>query len=71
MNPVKDLSFQFAIAVIETTRNIQKNHRDITISKQLLRSGTSVGALYTLNLRQISYINQRSHRKSVMQPAIG
>jgi four helix bundle protein len=42
-NVILDKSFNFALGVIGLYGVLQKNH-EIVLSKQLLRSGTSVGA---------------------------
>lgn len=42
-NIIQDKSFQFALTIITLFRNLQ-NEREFIISKQLLRSGTSIGA---------------------------
>lgn len=42
-NPVREKSFAFAIEIIELYRRLQKC-KEFVISKQLLRSGTSIGA---------------------------
>jgi len=42
-NPVREKSYQFALTVIKLYSRIQE-HNEYVISKQLLRSGTSIGA---------------------------
>ena len=42
-NPIRDKSFDFALATIDLYKRLQAD-REFVISKQLLRSGTSVGA---------------------------
>lgn len=42
-NPLKDKSYHFALQIIRTTRKMMAEHEYI-LSRQLLRSGTSVGA---------------------------
>lgn len=42
-NLIVDLSFEFALATIRYAENLDNNRKYI-ISKQLLRSGTSIGA---------------------------
>ncbi len=42
-NPVREKSFRFALAMIEVCRKLQRD-REFIISKQLMRSGTSIGA---------------------------
>lgn len=41
---LKDKSFSFAIAIVKTYKNLVEEKREYVMSKQLLRSGTSVGA---------------------------
>lgn len=45
IHDIKQRSFLFALAVIEMCRQIQKNKKEYLLSKQLMRSGTAVGAL--------------------------
>jgi len=44
-NIVKDKSFQFAIRVVNLYRYLCESKKEFIISKQLMRSGTAVGAL--------------------------
>lgn len=41
---LKDKSFSFAITIVKTYKNLVEEKREYVMSKQLLRSGTSVGA---------------------------
>ena len=43
-NPAKDKSFEFALKVIKVCRRVEKEEREYVLTKQLLRSGTSIGA---------------------------
>lgn len=43
-NIVKEKSLDFAISIVQLSKNLQRNHEYI-MSKQILRSGTAVGAL--------------------------
>lgn len=43
-NPLKDKSYMLALLVIKIVRNLQQQ-KEFVLSKQLLRSGTAVGAL--------------------------
>jgi len=45
-NPIKDKSFAFAVRVVNTYKFLSTEHKEYVMSKQLLRSGTAVGALY-------------------------
>lgn len=44
-NVVKDKSFLFAVRIVRLCRWLQQSQREFVLSKQLLRSGTAVGAL--------------------------
>ena len=43
-NPVRDKSYLFALRIIDTYRQLTEQRREFILSKQLLRSGTSIGA---------------------------
>src|SRR3954469_24903900 len=42
---IQDKSLRFAIRVVNLSRLLCDTHREFVLSKQLLRSGTSIGAL--------------------------
>lgn len=42
---LRDKSYSFALRVIKLHKYLINQHREYTLSKQILRSGTSVGAL--------------------------
>lgn len=42
---IKERSFLFALEIANLCREIQANEKEFVLSKQLLRSGTAVGAL--------------------------
>jgi four helix bundle protein len=44
-NIVKDKSFDFAIRIIRLYQYLNSNKKEFVLSKQLLRSGTSIGAM--------------------------
>ncbi len=44
-NFVKEKSFVFAIQIIQLVKFLQNNRREFILSKQLMRSGTAIGAL--------------------------
>lgn len=44
-NIIKDKSFEFAISTIRLYQKLTSENKEYIISKQLLRSGTSAGAL--------------------------
>ncbi|HRN70200.1 MAG TPA: four helix bundle protein [Candidatus Woesebacteria bacterium] len=43
-NPIKDKSFQFAIQIINLYKFLTLEKKEYIMSKQVLRSGTSIGA---------------------------
>lgn len=43
-NIVKNKSFDFALEIINAYRHLSEQQREFVLSKQLLRSGTSIGA---------------------------
>lgn len=43
-NPAKEKSFEFALKIIKVCQTIQDEKKEYVLSKQLLRSATSVGA---------------------------
>jgi len=45
MSVLKGKSYQFALRIIKMTRFIQEERREYIFSKQVLRSGTAIGAL--------------------------
>jgi four helix bundle protein len=44
-NVVKDKSFKLAIRIVRLFQYLQTEKKEFIISKQLMRSGTAVGAL--------------------------
>jgi four helix bundle protein len=44
-NPLKDKSYDFAIRIVKLSRYLQRDKKEFVLSKQVLRSGTAVGAL--------------------------
>lgn len=43
-NPLKDKSFSFAVRVVKVYVYLSQKKKEFVMSKQLLRSGTSIGA---------------------------
>ena len=43
-NLVRDKSFDFALKIVSTYKELIRDQKEYVLSKQLLRSGTSVGA---------------------------
>ena len=44
-NPVKEKSFAFSIEIVKTYKQLAFGMKEYVMSKQLLRSGTAIGAL--------------------------
>ena len=44
--PLKDKSFIFALRIVKLYQHLQAEQKEFVMSKQLLRSGTAIGALY-------------------------
>ncbi|MCU7843035.1 MAG: four helix bundle protein [Candidatus Thiodiazotropha sp. (ex Monitilora ramsayi)] len=43
-NVVREKSFLFAVRIVNLERYLCRNHKEYVLSKQLVRSGTSIGA---------------------------
>ena len=43
-NVVKDKSFEFSVRIVNLYKHLTTNKQEFVMSKQLLRSGTSIGA---------------------------
>ena len=43
-NVIRDKTYQFALKIVFCYKNLQENKKEYTLSRQLLRSGTSIGA---------------------------
>jgi four helix bundle protein len=46
VNVIKEKSFAFAVRVVKSYKFLSTEKKEFVMSKQLLRSGTAVGALY-------------------------
>jgi four helix bundle protein len=44
-NPVRDKSFSFALRVVKLAKFLESKKKEFVLSKQVLRSGTAIGAL--------------------------
>jgi len=44
-NVLKEKTYQFALKIIRVYQNLHNDKREFVLSKQLLRSGTAIGAL--------------------------
>lgn len=45
-NVIKDKSFAFAVRIVNLYKFLSENKKEFILSKQILRSGTAIGALY-------------------------
>lgn len=65
-NPLKDKSFQFALKIVKLYTFLTEQKREYVMSKQLLRSGTSIGA----NIREAQNAQSKAdfiHKLSISQ----
>ena len=65
-NPLKDKSFQFALRVIKLYKYFTEEKKEFVLSKQLLRSGTSIGA----NIREAQNAESKAdfiHKLAISQ----
>ena len=46
-NVIEEKSFDFAVRIVKLYRHLNNKKKEFTLSKQLLRSGTSIGANVT------------------------
>lgn len=62
-NPLKDKSYSFAVEIVKLVELLNKEKSEYVLSKQLLRSGTSIGALIRegeFAQSQLDFINKLS-----------
>ncbi len=66
MGVLKDRSFQFALTIVSLSKCLVEEKKEYVMSKQLLRSGTSIGA----NIREAQNAQSRAdfiHKLSISQ----
>ena len=72
---MKDKSFSFAVEMVLLFDRLRDNRKEYALSKQLLRSGTSIGALIReaqmLKAKPILNTNWELHKKNVMKRFTG
>src|SRR5690554_2431198 len=68
-NVVKNKSFAFAVKVIRLYQFLCEHKREFVLSKQLLRSGTSVGAM-VLEAEHAETKNDFKHKMGIAQKEI-
>jgi four helix bundle protein len=64
-NLILDKSFKFAVRIVNCCRFIRETHNEFILTNQLLRSGTSVGAL----VREAEHAQSRKdfiHKMSIL-----
>src|SRR5262244_1472798 len=44
-NPVRDKSFTFALRIVKLAKYLESTRKEYVLSRQVLRSGTAIGAL--------------------------
>ncbi len=68
-NVVKKKSFVFAVRVVKLYKFLYENKKEFVLSKQLLRSGTSVGAMI-YEAEHAETKNDFKHKLSIAQKEI-
>lgn len=66
VNVIKDKSFKFALRIVKLYKYLKGTKNEYVLSKQLLRSGTAIGALY----REAEYAESSAdfiHKLSIAQ----
>jgi len=64
-NSLIDSSYKFALRIVKLIQQIQNEKKEYTLSKQLLRSGTSIGALLT----EINFLDDTKEAKEKLSYA--
>lgn len=65
-NNIYDKSFRFAVDIVNLYKSLTSEHREFVLSKQILKSGTSVGA----NIREADNAESKAdfiHKMSIAQ----
>ena len=65
-NIVRDKSYAFAIRIVNAYKFLGQTHREFVLSKQLLRCGTSIGAL----IREAEYAQSEADFLNKMNIAL-
>ena len=65
-NVILEKSMEFAVRIVKLSKYMQQEHKEYTLSKQVLRSGTSVGA----NVREAVYAQSRKDFVAKMSIAL-
>lgn len=62
-NPLKDKSYAFAIRIVKISQYLQVDKKEFVLGKQVLRSGTAIGALIReaeFGQSKLDFINKMS-----------
>ena len=68
-NIIKTISFEFAVRIVKLSQYLREQKKEFVLSKQLIRSGTSVGAM----VREAEHAESKSdfkHKMSIAQKEI-
>ena len=63
-SPLKENSFSFAVRIVKLTKYLELEHKEFVLSRQVLRSGTAIGAL----VREAQFAQSKSdfiHKLSI------
>ena len=61
--PLKDKSYQFSIRIVKLSQFLRQDKKEFVLSKQVLRSGTAIGAL----IREAEFGQSRADFTSKMK----
>lgn len=74
-NLIKEKSFDFALRIVKLYKYLCNEKKEMILSKQLLRSGTSIGAMQRESEHAEStadlFTNYLLHKRNQMKPYIG
>ncbi len=65
-NPLKNKSYAFAVRIVKLSKYLQKEKKEFVLSKQILRSGTAIGAL----IREAEFGQSKADFTSKMRIAL-
>ncbi len=63
-SPLKENSFSFAVRIVKLAKYLESEHKEFILSRQVLRSGTAIGAL----VREAEFAQSKSdfvHKLSI------
>ena len=65
-NSIQQKSFKFALRIVKLRRFLHQKHKEYTLSEQILRSGTSIGA----NVSEAEYAQSKADFINKMSVAL-